>query len=653
MSCTLTFSYPLHTTTMAGSSVAGAESQDGGMGTEQTHSNNTTESPLQRETCSCNPTADLNTMDENLMGGAIQPCDSVSNHGDNGQDEGVTDENLESDASSRASDDGSTTSSTYQYGQEAFETFKLKVIQLCQDIGYGVPVEVERMHGGSFNRVIGLYFESPEKKSCVLRIPRDALDEEDSHEISDQISVILHLAQYEFLKVPSILAFDTTANNAVKSQWVLQSRLPGKSMDEVFYKLPLEERLQVATKVAELFTQMSKIKLEKTGRVVGTGVLPKSSNNAAQLKPNIEITSFRRVDQMMDEADITSTLMALFEKHKQNVLQNDPNPNLLSKMTTVYDKLQSIVREMHAAGLMREGDCSSTLWHWDLCPRNILIDCLHQTSEPASLLECTPAEAVAENDASLQQLQSVGSCSLTKICHHTLNIAVEDGANGHNHSVTVELNNSQAGKCYHAVTVTIDDEFGQTYHHKLEIINGKKRPECSDQGSDGREDAMVKQPLEVQSTTKWEITGILDWDDVLSVPLVVVRNAHTWLWLDEEKRSLEWNYDRDSPPHRDLTQDELLIKAHFDQVMARGDPSYTDDTYRRGIWVRAVARLAIYDFETGTDFERYEKLVKDWDIYFQSLGVKTLEAVQSKDLEKGYIEALVVECAAKEGENGC
>ncbi|KAH9220474.1 hypothetical protein DL95DRAFT_289579 [Leptodontidium sp. 2 PMI_412] len=228
-------------------------------------------------------------------------------------------------------------SSTYEYSQEIFETYKAKVIQLCLEIGYGEPTEVERMKGGSFNRIIGLSFDTPEKKQYILRIPREPYDETQDYEISDQVEVLLYLAQFDSLKVPSILAYDATTNNAIKSH------------------------------------------------------------------------------------------------------------------------------------------------------------------------------------------------------------------------------------------------------------------------------------------------GVLDWDDALSVPPVLAGYQYSWLWCDEEERSPHWAYDRDTNPERPLTADELLVKANFDQIVARACPNFLEDTYGRGVWLRRLARFGIYGFHDSEDFARYTQFVKDWSMYYETLSLGATE----------------------------
>lgn len=124
-----------------------------------------------------------------------------------------------------------------------------------------------------------------------------------------------------------------------------------------------------------------------------------------------------------------------------------------------------------------------------------------------------------------------------------------------------------------------------------------------------------------ENSQKWTINGVLDWDDVMSVPLVLARKPPTWLWFDEDKCTNSCSGDRDTKPQRDLTPDELLIKAHFDQVMSRASPTYIEDAYYRGPWLRALARFALYGFGSSTDFARYDRFVKEWEDYCMATGL--------------------------------
>jgi len=118
-----------------------------------------------------------------------------------------------------------------------------------------------------------------------------------------------------------------------------------------------------------------------------------------------------------------------------------------------------------------------------------------------------------------------------------------------------------------------------------------------------------------QKPEDWTITGVLDWDEVTSVPLVLARKPLSWLWYNETNRPKEWMGDRDAKPERDLTPDELLIKAHFDQMMAKASPSYFDHTYLRGPWLRKLASFGLTSIMADNFYKDHEQFVKDWEEY--------------------------------------
>jgi hypothetical protein len=227
-----------------------------------------------------------------------------------------------------SSESGCSTSSTYKYTQESFDTFKLKVIQLCHEIGYGEPSEVERMEGGSYNRIIGLTFASRNQQRFILRIPRQPLDESQPWEIGHQISVHLYLSQFSFLKIPSIVAYDLTTNNSIASQWVLQARLPGQSIQMVFYQLSLAEKLQITTLVAELVMKLEKIVLEKPVRLIGKRSLQPVSHGLPISGEGVDITGFRECPvedfPVVEKQHITSLLIEMLENRKQHALKETP-----------------------------------------------------------------------------------------------------------------------------------------------------------------------------------------------------------------------------------------------------------------------------------------------------------------------------------------
>ncbi|KAK0118053.1 hypothetical protein ONS95_012362 [Cadophora gregata] len=504
-------------------------------------------------------------------------------------------------------------SSTVQYCQEQFDAYKIKVIQLCHDVGLGEPSEIERMEGGSFNRVVGLTFPSADKPQYVLRVPRYALNEEQAKDIKDQVSVQLHLSKYDSLPVATAVAYDSTTENAINCQYVLQERLHGESICGIFYGLPLSEKLQITTKVAEMILNLESIVFDRPGRLIGADNIPASSAPSAKLVAGITVSGFRDHPMFdgpaLEKQPLVSLIWALLE-HRKEVY--DDMPHLVERC----ERLQEVAKEMQSAGLMRVADNDSVLWHWDLSASNIL----------ARQINASPIV-----DVTISRGQG-SRILLDKSDNHKSVLSFHETDNqGVFHNVRVETECHSSTSCQHAVEVKIEDDAGHAFHHTAkfahhnrsgkEILINTHNKSTSGGGVPNYANGQ-QESSETKDSLKgdWELSGILDWDDVLAVPLVLSRKPPSWLWLNEHDRASSWCGDRDEKPQRDLTGDELLIKAHFDQVMTRASPTWMDDAYGRGVWLRALARYGLYPFEDGLNYSNYDDFIAAWDGYFQSVA---------------------------------
>jgi hypothetical protein len=468
----------------------------------------------------------------NVGGNVSESSDKRSNADDNASE--YSDQHSNADAKSRCS-------STSEYEQESFETYQHKVAQLCRDIGYGEPSKIERMKGGGYNRIIGLEFTPREKSKYVLRIPRNGIEFDQSQDIKDQVATLNYVSK--FLPVASVAAFDSTQNNAIASGYVLQERIAGTLMEDVFYDLPLAEKLKITTKVAELMMKMESIKLANPGRVVASDEVPNLQHQQMSSSKNVNILGFRAARfgsstqfPELGEAPFTPLMRAILHHRKQLFVLKD-KPWMVEKM----EMLQKIVSQMEEVGLVRTKDKHCVMWHWDFAARNIMIS-------RASMTPISPTITISPN--SELPLESITAAASTE------------------------------------------------------------RPEGE----------LLSTGMQTTTLDPWVITGVLDWDGILSVPLILARQPPLWLWCDEKDRSSAWSGNFDVPPARELTQDELLIKAHFDQIMARANPSFIEDAYHRGPWLRRLARFALFGFSEYGCFERYDAFVTEWEEHLSTIA---------------------------------
>lgn len=262
-----------------------------------------------------------------------------------------------------------TTTSTVEYDQEKFETYQHKVAQLCRDIGCVDPVNIQRMKGGGFNRIIGLSIPSSNKE-WILRIPRFTMDDDVSNELKDQVDVLLSLSRHDFLHVPLPIGYDSTTNNSLKSPYVIQERAQGTSLGAIFYTLPMSEKLQITAIVAKMLLKLETITFERPGRLIGSRKGPDFSPVTTLVPGEISIAGYREDGledrPIMEKQSFTDFITFLLDYRKSK----QPNwPKLLE----MCDRLKAIAKEMESAGLVRARDNDSILFHWDLSAANIMI----------------------------------------------------------------------------------------------------------------------------------------------------------------------------------------------------------------------------------------------------------------------------------------
>ncbi|TGO56450.1 hypothetical protein BCON_0077g00040 [Botryotinia convoluta] len=438
----------------------------------------------------------------------------------------------------------SSASSTYEFNQEPFDTYKLKVTQLCQDIGFGPPSNVEYMVGGSYNRVIGLTFPGKsEDRQFILRIPRSPFEDYELYKIRDQAATLLFLKQFDFLCVPTIAAIDTTTDNAIESQFVLQETITGKPLSEGFSTLLLAEKLELTTLVTQLLIKMEDITIEKPGVLAGAQPLPWVSTSIHQSNSPPVISGFHidpiHVASPLGKQGLASLLFNMLNDQKKTY-------GTCENVVLLWNQLLDVLKQMEKAGFFKDSDSTNILWNWDLCARHIFVE------KDDSLTPAVP-------------------CSTSTL------------------DITQPLNPDHVGDNSTESETNNKAEASQTPDGQTQVTSGG-----------------------------WKITGTIDWDDAISVPCVITRVPRTWLWFDDNERTEFWDGERETPPERALTEDELAIKNHFDQIMQQADPNYMNDTYFRGVWIRRLFKFTQTGFCYSADFERCDKFVKDWKNYFDS-----------------------------------
>lgn len=140
--------------------------------------------------------------------------------------------------SPRSDDNTASDTSTLVYSQEVFETYQDRVKEIAQKTWPGIEkdrISVEGMHGGSYNRITGIEFQTSELEKpqhYILRNPRFP----DLAPLTDQLAPLRFLYDYSKLPIPKMVAYDCTNDNALGKPYIIQERAPGNS---IMYEYPI------------------------------------------------------------------------------------------------------------------------------------------------------------------------------------------------------------------------------------------------------------------------------------------------------------------------------------------------------------------------------------------------------------------------------
>lgn len=256
-------------------------------------------------------------------------------------------------------------SSTVVYDHEAFETFKVRVLELCQTVLAPLKgeISVERMHGGGFNRIIGISVvsnESPTISQYIIRIPRF-----EATQLDRDLAPLQLLRQRSKLKTPDVVTFDTTTRNVLESPYMIQKRIPGLSLFPAYPDMPREMKYAIAKELGSFFSEVHSIRSVTAGRLTLS-----PSHNSLMIQPfnNTETDAAVLYEDGPAAQTTLDMLCAILEHKKELAVSAGPNHSF---RVSFFDSFITTASEMSALGVLDEN--YYCLCHLDLEPRNILV----------------------------------------------------------------------------------------------------------------------------------------------------------------------------------------------------------------------------------------------------------------------------------------
>ena len=321
--------------------------------------------------------------------------------------------------------------STTQYEHVPFESFENQIQDLCQLLWRGPTPEspkpfvkriqrrftnalgitepnlpsatsqkpkkfvIERMRGGSYNRVAGITIIGENdmvEARMVLRVPRMGMPPS----CHQDITILQFVQEHTGIPAPGVIAHNSTCNNPLNGPYVIHSRIPGHDLEsriQPYPDLSHEQKLAFVEQYARILLAMQGIRHPWAGQIYRTDrgwtkdfavgpfeIFPEDTsliNLRSQRLPFFKVRPFgiaetAPAEDWTDTSDLQSPLHFFevqFARWRNLELGLDPSelwhPN-------TWQRLRTMAEQMDEFGCL---DCDSyCLTHYDLDPRNIMVE---------------------------------------------------------------------------------------------------------------------------------------------------------------------------------------------------------------------------------------------------------------------------------------
>ncbi|KAK6845292.1 hypothetical protein PG995_015402 [Apiospora arundinis] len=246
-----------------------------------------------------------------------------------------------------------------------------RIAALCKQLWPAVmegTIDVQYLDEGTFNQiyVISCADIAGQLPDVVLRLPW----EDDS--VPRTVAILEYLNEFTDLKVPKVINWDATEANALEHDFVILSRIPGRSLQSVLGDLSQEQKLIIAEQLAQLYRQMESITSPIAGRMKAHKKFP----SGGRADNNVFIQPFGTewleiADNPIDWNNKENGILPIERlRHDPLASPRTPYEYLLDR----FEPLQKMVQGMVDNELFKPENDHICLQHPDFFPRNIMID---------------------------------------------------------------------------------------------------------------------------------------------------------------------------------------------------------------------------------------------------------------------------------------
>ena len=291
--------------------------------------------------------------------------------------------NLQTDWSSKHSDnqdnESIASSSSEESEMEPFAEYKSKIETLLSDIGLSNFNIDELHHGYTFqNCVYAVTSPTSANEKYVLRVPTCPKFRDGKCEAIENDASLLAYLQ-DKLPVPRVKAYSTIQDNALNAPYSVQTMIPGMRLDEVYEGLGRAEKLEVIDTFLDMLVRIESVRFDRAGTFKTSAALPVTVHDfEATATPSVSI--FNEGDERVTK-DLKTIrdragpdLKNLLLSHIDGWILSDANTDDGPFTLPGYKDLLAIMRDLDQEGAFNGGPCPVVLNHWDLEPRNIMVE---------------------------------------------------------------------------------------------------------------------------------------------------------------------------------------------------------------------------------------------------------------------------------------
>ncbi|KAL8769048.1 MAG: hypothetical protein Q9209_004834 [Squamulea sp. 1 TL-2023] len=144
------------------------------------------------------------------------------------------------------------------------------------------------------------------------------------------------------------------------------------------------------------------------------------------------------------------------------------------------------------------------------------------------------------------------------------------------------------------------------------------------------------------SSSGYQITGLIDWDDALALPRPLARQAPDWIWNCNFEPFTGY-LDTDHHPKTELQEANLALKEYYDEKagMVLGD-RYLNDAYGQARWLRRIWTFAKGGVYSTWYWDLIKLLVEDWESQTAQLELSSSNSpISEEQVAEEVVEALL------------